>query len=101
MLASGAGASVICVNPQSADTRAEVVAAVKAALDLGVAPPLSTPWPTPSASSTAGLGTLSVGTPTRPVVASTKSTKLPPGSRAHWSTSSLARRGRNGSARPL
>ena len=36
MLASGAGATVICVNPQSPDTRAEVVAAAEAALDLGV-----------------------------------------------------------------
>jgi cytosine/adenosine deaminase-related metal-dependent hydrolase len=36
MVASGVGASVICVNPQSADTGAEVAAAAEAALDRGV-----------------------------------------------------------------
>jgi cytosine/adenosine deaminase-related metal-dependent hydrolase len=35
MVASGVGASVICVNPQSPDTRAEVVAAAEAVLDRG------------------------------------------------------------------
>jgi 5-methylthioadenosine/S-adenosylhomocysteine deaminase len=36
MLASGVGASVICVNPQGPDTRAEVVAAAEAVVDRGV-----------------------------------------------------------------
>lgn len=36
MLASGVGASVLCVNPQTTDTRSEVVAAAGAALDRGV-----------------------------------------------------------------
>jgi cytosine/adenosine deaminase-related metal-dependent hydrolase len=36
MLASGIGASVICVNPQGPDTTAEVVAAARAAQRLGV-----------------------------------------------------------------
>jgi cytosine/adenosine deaminase-related metal-dependent hydrolase len=36
MVASGVGASVICVNPQSPDTRGEVVAAAEAVIDRGV-----------------------------------------------------------------
>ncbi len=36
MVASGVGASVICVNPQSRDTRAEVVAAAEAVRERGV-----------------------------------------------------------------
>jgi cytosine/adenosine deaminase-related metal-dependent hydrolase len=36
MVASGVGASVICVNPQSPDTRAEVVAAAEAVLERGL-----------------------------------------------------------------
>ncbi len=35
MVASGVGASVICVNPQGPDTRAEVVAAAEAVLERG------------------------------------------------------------------
>jgi cytosine/adenosine deaminase-related metal-dependent hydrolase len=36
MLASGVGATVICVNPQGSDTAAEVTAAAHAASDVGV-----------------------------------------------------------------